>query len=614
MAHRTRGFTSHTFDIKKVLSVDVDALTIVYTDAAHAAPQTAKLDSRPVTQAGRQLLDGMVNSLRVFGDGDWESSKVLYGCSRSCTRLLTSLSRRGISDFADETLTLDVLREVLADFDDSMKRTLNKLLGRVLRKHHPKGGPLAYALANTAYMVKDSATEPYDDDVANAIEQAARGRFTEAYIAQRQVLADFGLDVTGRGWMTVPAAEIIDDALRRFPDARTERPPRYGASRAELIAWCLLHPEVFGHTAGRQQLNPLSAAITNVGIALHPRNDVLVAGLILQCLADDTGLNQATMLRTEPTDLIYTGEEHGLLLTAKARNHSEDNLPVTTESMFSAGGMVATLTALTRFNRHYRAVHLTDVDANEVPDVVNKIYVEHWRDCQRAEILTNNRIHHGWRYAAFDQHWKNPDITRLDHGLRFRALRNKSLERGIKKNPDADVHGHGRRTRLHYLAHVLPEHTLVAHATAAQDDIVEQALARFATPVSAATDGTARELADVDEKKMLDVVVGVCTTGGNDPDDTDTPCSLGLAACFVCPRGYRTADHVPGLLATVAFTEIIRDNDPDEWENGDAGLLHFYAGESLAQFPAALVETVRSATDLTPHILNVNGLYTELRR
>jgi hypothetical protein len=614
MAHRTRGFTSHTFDIKKVLGVDYDALTIVYTDAAHAAPQTAKLDPGAVTQAGRQLLDGMVNSLRVYGDGDWESSKVLYGCSRSCTRLLAALSQRGITDFAAENLTLDILRETLADFDDSTKRTLNKLLGRVLRKHHPKGGPLAYALANTAYMVKDSATEPYDDGVADAIEQAARGLFTEAYIAQRQVLSDFGIDVAGRGWMAVPATEIIADARRRFPQVCTAGPPRYGSSRAELIAWCLLHPEVFGHTDGRRQLNPLSAAITEIGIALHLRNDILVAGLILQCLADDTGLNQATMLRTEPTDLIYTGEEHGLLLTAKARNHSEDKLPVSAESMFSAGGMVATLTALTRFNRHYRAVHLAGADADEIPDVVNKIYVEHWRDCQRAEILTNNRIHHGWRSTAFDAHWKNPDITRRDHGLRFRALRNKSLERGITKNPNADVHGHGRRTRLHYLAHVLPEHTLVAHATAAQDDIVEQALARFAAPVAGATDGVAKELADVDEKDLLDVVVGVCATGGNDPDDTGTPCSLGLAACFVCPKGYRTADHVPGLLATVAFTEIIRDNDPDEWENGEASLLHFYARESLAQFPAALVETVRSATDLTPHILNVNGLYTELRR
>ncbi|HET6482585.1 MAG TPA: hypothetical protein VFG35_21470, partial [Actinoplanes sp.] len=195
MAHRTRGFTSHTFDIKKVLSVDYDTLTIVYTDAAHAAPQTAKLDPGPVTPAGRQLLDGMVNSLRVYGDGDWESSYGLGKTARSCTRVLTSLSQRGVTDFTDDRLALDVLREVLADFDDGTKRTLNKLLGRVLRKHHPRGGPLAYALANTAYMVKDSATEPYDDDIADAIEQAARGLFTEAYIAQRQVLSDFGIDV-----------------------------------------------------------------------------------------------------------------------------------------------------------------------------------------------------------------------------------------------------------------------------------------------------------------------------------------------------------------------------------------------------------------------------------
>ena len=80
---------------------------------------------------------------------------------------------------------------------------------------------------------------------------------------------------------------------------------------------------------------------------------------MIQCLAQDLGFNLSTMLRTEPSDLTYTGRDQGMLLSAKARNHSEDYVPVRTESMFTTGGLVATLSGLTRFSRHYRAERLS---------------------------------------------------------------------------------------------------------------------------------------------------------------------------------------------------------------------------------------------------------------
>jgi hypothetical protein len=42
--------------------------------------------------------------------------------------------------------------------------------------------------------------------------------------------------------------------------------------------------------------------------------------------------------------------------------------------------------------------------------------------------------------------------------------------------------------------------------------------------------------------------------------------------------------------------------------------LHFYAQESLRQFPPTVVDAIRSAVDLAPLITTIDVLYTEFRR
>ena len=66
----------------------------------------------------------------------------------------------------------------------------------------------------------------------------------------------------------------------------------------------------------------------------------------------------SVMLRTDASDLVYTGESNGILDLAKARNHSEDTIPVRTGSNKTLGGLVEALTGLTRFARHWRAESL----------------------------------------------------------------------------------------------------------------------------------------------------------------------------------------------------------------------------------------------------------------
>lgn len=602
MAHATRGHRSNTYDIEEVLDVNETDMTITFRDAAHVQPQKVRLRPGEWTAVGVQMFRAMAASLRVHGDGDWESSAWLNGFSAAIARLVDELVASGVRDLSDADVTLTQLRDALGVFAPEQARSLNKLLARAVKANHPNGQQLARALRNTTYIVKDSSTTPYDEDEAAAIEAVAKRRLSDAFIAQRAVLQDLGYDVNGRAWLRIPAEEVVARARHLLPP--TGAVPGIDAPRAQLAAYALLNPRLFGPVRGRPRAT-FHSALLDVAHALYPPVEVLTAALIVHCLAETVGLNVATMLGTRPDDLLYTGTTTGILQVAKARNHTEDDLAVRTDSMFTLGGLVATLTGLTRFSRHFRATELAGM--TPLPDVVNRLYVEHVADPARSQTLPLARVQQAWRSKVFDEHWP-PALDRDHVGLRFRALRSQALLRAVKTDPDGDVHGHTPRVRVHYLAHVLPDHVLHKHAAAAQDAILSDAQHSFAERAEAAA-----RLAEVPEDSRLDVIVGTCVSAGNDPDKPDTPCSLGLAACFTCPNGYRTVEHVPGLLATVAFTQLIADNDPQEWANGDASALHYYATECLKQFPQAVVDAA-SKTDLRPHLAVLPGLYTEMRR
>lgn len=612
MTHRTRGHTSHTYDIREVHAVDLDQLTISYSDAAHAARQLVRVNVEVATPAARQLVQAMAESLTVHGDGRWESSVTLEKVAVWVGVLIRNLAVQRIDDLSASGLELAQLRAALEPLATSPKRTVNKLMARALRQHNSNGQALARALVNTSYMVGESSVELYDDSEVEAMKTAARRVFDEVFKSQREVLQLLGVEGTDRGWLRIPAEEIIAAARTRHPDLVGARQPRMTAPRIEQLDWALLNPEAFGMARGRPSGTVLGETMSGIGDALYPKAAFLTAALILQCLTELSGLNLSVMLRTGPSDLVYTGKSSGMLKLAKARNHTEDTLAVRTNSNSTLGGLIEALTGLTRFSRHWRATQL--ITGDRVPEVVNRIYVEHKKDTSMAEVITNLRLHYGWRRSDFDRHWPNDGPARDAVGLRFQALRRKALEHAVTANPRADVHGHSSRNRVHYLANVLPEHVLVKHATAAQDDIIDAALSSFMA-VDQLTEGTGKRLAiAVQNGQAMDAVASVCISGGNDPDQETKPCSLGLAACFTCPNGYRTVDHVPGLLATVRFAEIIRDNDPDEWESGDASALHFYASESLKQFPSTVVNAVRTKVDLTSHVVTIEALYMEFRR
>jgi len=194
--------------------------------------------------------------------------------------------------------------------------------------------------------------------------------------------------------------------------------------------------------------------------------------------------------------------------------------------------------------------------------------------------------------------------------LLYGGLRRYALYSGVKLDFSHDVVDHDQRTRVEYLARCLPKAALHELAAEAQDDMV-----RSGTRSYFAEQNAAALLDAVEAGTTLDMAVNVCASGGQTIDDATTPCSLGLAACFVCPNGYRTQDHIPGLIALAEFTAMIRDYNPTEWIQGDASALHTYATETLKRFPDTLIHQARHEPQQhESNLLTVAHLYTEFRR
>jgi hypothetical protein len=527
--------------------------------------------------------------------------------------LLGVLAGKGIDNFNDPRLDIPTLRSLYEPLQENTKRNAAHLLARVVRAEHPNGAGLSRALKNSRFHVEETNPFTYDDDTAEAIETAARGVWADNYAATRDMFERMGFDVRerrGRAWLNVPAAEVIASFTRGYPEwcAPTAPQPLDGVFDHEVV-WALSHPEAFGVIRGRP-LHLTRPSLRRVGELLYPRRATLTAALVLHCLGENSGFNYAVLMEKSADTLTHIGQNTAVEANVKARNHSQDTRPTSTSSIFTPGGIVEVLTGITRFTGHSRR-GLNDRAAMPNP-IVDRLYAEHHADPRQTKLLSNNHLHNGWRSSVFADHWpRDDDHTQVP--LHFRALRLVAQRRAMKEGLRADVHGHEERTKVHYLAHVLPGHVFDQHAVEAQEEFHDLNVAEFTAVRADDSNAVAAELASVPADQVVDVEIGVCVSGGNDPNDLTRPCALGIIACFVCRNGYRTVDHVPGLLAAVELTHIIEDNNTEEWGTGDAPALRFYARAALDAFSPLVVNNVRRNVDLTPHIHTVTGMYLELR-
>lgn len=616
MAHATRGHRSGTFEIERINKVDRNLLTITFQHAAAYQPQVVRLNVDH-TPAAEQMLQAMADSIKVGDNGDadsgWESSVTLKNSVFQATTMLNRLYERGFTTFAESQIDVPLLRWLYEPLQSTHKRSACWLLARVVRDNHPNGIAISRALKNSRFQAEESTPFIYDDAISDAIETAAKGVYTEYFTAQRDLFERLGHDVAGRAWLRAPAQELIDWAVRAHPDvSRPGAPqPSLAAPYEQQVAWALTHPRMFGYIKYNRQGPIHGPKMKEIGRAIYPDNFLITAALIVHCLGENSGFNASVLLQKDAETLTYLGSDHALEHNVKARNKSEDTRPTRLTSIYTPGGVVETMTGLSRFARHSRR-QLTTPDGHPAA-VVDRLYVEHASEPVEAQVINEFRRDNAWRSSAFDKHWDETTAgPRRDVSLRLSALRYVAQRRAMGEGLNADVHGHTPSTKLHYTAHVLPDHVFNKHATAAQNAFHDDAVAGF-TVVADATEGPAVGLAAIDPEQVMDVEIGLCTSGGNAPDGSGSRCGLGMVACFTCPNGYRTIDHVPGLIAAVELGDIIERNDPVEWEQGQASHLRFYAQACLDKFPPMVVGNIKRSTDIVPHILTVTGMYMEMR-
>lgn len=616
MAHPTRGHRSGTYEITQLIGVNRDDLSITVRHAGAFQPQTVRLDVLH-TPAAAQILDSMAASIKVGDHGDadaaWESFVTLRNSLFYVRIILERLVEVGIEDFSDTRVDVALLRSLYDPLHPNTKRSACHLLCRVVRENHPNGRALATALGNSRFIVLESQTFAYDDAVAEAIEASARAVYTARYTEARELFGSLGFDVAGRGWLRLTADDLVRWAQEQRPDVcdPRARQPSAAADTATCAAWAITHPRELGRVKGKRAQQARHPQMARMQRVFYPDHVFLVSALILHCLGENSGYNHSVLLQKSAASLTRIGPDHALEHNVKARNATQDTRPTQTSSIYAPGGIVEVLTGMTRMARHARR-GLVGTDGKVMP-IADRLYVEHTADPRDAALLASDRQHNGWRNMEFDEGWDEAAAgPRSDAPLRMAALRLVAQRRAMGEGLTADVHGHSDAVKTHYSAHVLPDHVFNAHAVAAQDSFHEEAVAKF-TLVADATDGPAAELASVDPAEVMDVEVGLCTSGGTAPDGSGRRCDLGIVACFTCPNGYRTVDHVPGLIAAVELADIIERNDPEEWVEGQASRLRYYASACLRQFPPAVVETVKRTSDIPAHILTVTGVYMEMR-
>lgn len=621
-----RQHVSSALEIEHVDKVDVQDLSITVTYAGSWKPVTYQL-AVPSSPAALQLLDAIDRSIQISPrrdpDAGWTSNSTLQQGVWQASAMLMALADAGIHDLASEAVGITALRAAYAPIVGSARRNACYLLARAVRHHHPGKSTMAHMLRNTSFATATGQSKPYEIEVAADIESAARTVWVDAYGAQRSLFERLGSDVKGRDWLARPAEDIVEWARNTHPEmAGLHVEPPSATGYAEKVAWAITHPQWFGYVPYARGPQVRDRQMRTIGAALYPDHVTLVSALIVHCLGEYAGFNLTVLLEKSAESLTYLGEDVALERSVKARNDSQDPRPTRLDSIFTPGGVVEVLTGLTRFSRLHRRTEASgergksvsrsadEADQSQRP-LLSRLYVEHTARLRDVKLLDDNRMHQAWRSRRFDDAWAKTDSPIKKPGLRLGSLRYEAQRRAMSEGLNADVHGHSEQTRTHYLANVLPDYTLTSAATNAQDDFHDDAVAAF-TPIAQATQGPAKALADTDPAELLDLEVNVCANGGREPD-TDRRCTLGIAACFICPCGYRTADHIPGLLAAVEFAHLVEENDPTEWAEGEASDLGFYAKACLDEFPAPVVRNVKQTIDLTPHILTVTGLYVEMR-
>ncbi|MGJ9371693.1 hypothetical protein [Nesterenkonia sp. CF4.4] len=333
------------------------------------------------------------------------------------------------------------------------------------------------------------------------------------------------------------------------------------------------------------------------------KRDDLAAAMVLLALIDDKGPNLATIQSCTSDSVERASDDTGFVTAIKARNREVLRTPAPAGGLYSYGGLLEFVAAATRVDRMLRSGG-TDFD--------RLLFVA----TGAITVLGRTGVNTWWWY---ERSWDGAGPERPET-LSFQRLRKTALLRGQHRGHN--LIGQKETTARLYLADALPDAILTPGLLNTQKSMADYWRSKYRAVAPAMTVDSAQSLSGaqaaevvplIQAEAVMDVGVAACISNGQSPQDDNKPCGLGPVACFVCPNGYRIPEIIPGLIATVQFTENIRKYEPQEWVTGEAPALNSLARKALGQFPRQFVEAVQAEEIANSRAL-IACVYTEGRR
>lgn len=482
------------------------------------------------TAAGDQLTEHLLRSIHLSG-GTWTSAATVRTVASGARQFLVELEDlAGCTRLDDELLTEVILWDAIvrAAGNVSKRRNLRRCVCGALEQWHPDGEVLSEALFAYTIPVTKPAVVGYAPDIMDAIEASMKERVSAWFLRYREAVQ--------RTYGTLPKD------------------------------WLQLEPPA---------LAPQAVALPQ-GFEVH--EDDLVPAMILLAVLDNLGPNLSVIRSFTCDSAEQSSETAGYATGVKARNGQVIRTPAPAGGLFSFVGLLNFITAATNVDRAFRQ-HSFDFDRLLfIPTGAN-------------EVLGEKHIRKWWSShfgAAFER-------GGLPDSISFRKLRKGAVNRG--RSSGQRIIGQSEEMSRIYLADAVPDVIKVPLLLATQDNVAQHWRDRTSLTSADVPDEIELEQHERDAKAaieaadgIMDVGVAACITNGQSPTNPALPCGLGPIACFTCPKGYRTPEVIPGLVAAVEFSANIRKYEPAEWLDGDAPLLYAFATRSLEQFPKSLVD------------------------
>ena len=559
MGTRQRSTGAHSkylYEILEAPTIDSEELTITARVNSRSRPATVGLSLLAHIPLAQQMFPVVSRSAVV--DGSWAT---VANRARALRRLVRTCGELGIKDVHDEAFTRDLADKLITQPAD------HALLVEATKQRSD-----AAVFATLQAPKSESDEVAYSDGEIAHLKAAAIAHLDAIEAIHRQFDPDDN-----------EAAEVVEAARerdRQRPNGNQvtgHETPDWSWDDDQIIDWLLLRPDVAHINSVPASLAPSGARERYARLfrAVYPGRETFAAFGVLIMLAGNAGRgdNPSTWMPYGVNHLVHLGGNFGQVKNAKARSHRKWRGGTNFNSKHhSLGGLLILATTLTRFTRAHHTAQIEHAKAKgeTVNETIGDAFFVLKARGLPPGIVRDFVLNVGARgFSGWDR-------------FSFGRIRLWCVGQQAKNSPGGTLRSHSRETRDQvYLPRSLDRQRAHDMATKAHEEMAT---------------GTAGVLSD-------------CT--GDLKIDEDTPCRLGVTACFVCPSGHRTEHHAAALSVVPDVVDVfIRAATEDGPMVQEALTLQRLAADQLDRLntPVTVDETEsRRLKALITHLLIAQG-------